>query len=71
MVEMLFKETMRKELGTNPKAYVQETVERIDKIILALDSPELTAAKKSSVQQCKEKLKAHTQKTLYELIAMM
>ena len=71
MVEMLFKETMRKELGTNPKAYVQETVERIDKIILALDSPELTTAQKSSVQQCKEKLKAHTQKTLYELIAMM
>ncbi len=62
---------MRKELGTNPKAYVQETVERIDKIILALDSPELTAAQKSSVQQYKEKLKAHTQKTLYELIAMM
>ena len=37
---MLFKETMRKELGTNPKAYIQETVERIDKIILALDSSE-------------------------------
>ena len=68
---MLFKETMRKELGTNPKAYIQETVERIDKIILALDSSELTAAQKSSVQQSKEKLKAHTQKTLYELIAMM
>jgi hypothetical protein len=68
---MLFKETMRKELGTNPKAYIQETVERIDKIILALDSPELSMAQKSSVQKYKEKLKAHTQKTLYELIAMM
>jgi hypothetical protein len=68
---MLFKETMRKELGTNPKAYIQETVERIDKIIAALDSPELSAAQKSSVQVYKEKLKAHTQKTLYELIAMM
>jgi hypothetical protein len=68
---MLFKETMRKELGTNPKAYIQETVERIDRIIMALDSSELSMAQKSSVQQYKEKLKAHTQKTLYELIAMM
>ena len=62
---------MRKELGTNPKAYIQETVERIDKIILALDSPELSTAQRSSVQVYKEKLKAHTQKTLYELIAIM
>ena len=68
---MLFKETMRKELGTNPKAYIQETVERIEKIIAALDSPELSGIEKSSVQQYKEKLKAHTRKTLYELIAMM
>jgi hypothetical protein len=68
---MLFKETMRKELGTNPKAYIQETVERIEKIIAALDSPELSRTDKSSVQQYKEKLKAHTRKTLYELIAMM
>jgi hypothetical protein len=68
---MLFKETMRKELGTNPKAYIQETVERIEKIIGALDSPELSGTEKSSVQQYKEKLKAHTRKTLYELIAMM
>ncbi len=62
---------MRKELGTNPKAYIQETVERIDKIILALDSPELSTAQRSSVQVYKEKLKAHTQRTLYELIAIM
>jgi hypothetical protein len=68
---MLFKETMRKELGTNPKAYIQETVERIEKIIAALDSPELSGAEKSNVQQYKEKLRAHTRKTLYELIAMM
>ncbi len=70
-MEMPLKEAMRKELGTNPKAYVQETVERIDKIIAALDSAELSGAEKSSVQQYKEKLMAHTRKTLYELIAMM
>ena len=68
---MPLKEALRKELGTNPKAYIQETVERIDKIIEALNSPELSGAEKSSVQQYKEKLAAHTRKTLYELIAIM
>ena len=50
---MLFKETMRKELGTNPKAYIQETVERIDKIILALDSSSYRGPKieRSAVQR--------------------
>ncbi len=62
---------LRKELGTNPKAYIQETVERVDKIIQALDSQELSGAEKSSVQQYKEKLRAHTQKTLYDLIAIL
>ena len=70
-MEMPIKEAMRKELGTNPKAYVQETVERIEKIIAALDSPELSRSEKASVQQYKEKLTAHTRKTLYELIAAM
>ena len=68
---MQLKEAMRKELGYNPKAYIQETMERIEKIIAALDSTELSASDKSSVQQYKEKLVAHTRKTLYELIAMM
>ena len=68
---MPLKEALRNELGTNPKAFIQETVERVDKIIQALDSPSLSGAEKSSVQQYKEKLKAHTQKTLYELIAIL
>ncbi|HZW56271.1 MAG TPA: hypothetical protein VFF30_08290 [Nitrososphaerales archaeon] len=68
---MPLKETLRNELGSNPKAYIQETVERVDKIIQALDSAELTGNEKSSVQQYKEKLRAHTKKTLYELIAML
>jgi hypothetical protein len=68
---MPLQEGLRKELGTNPKAYIQETVERIDKIILALDSEQLTKAERSSVQQYKEKLSAHTRKTLYELIAIL
>ena len=61
----------RNELGTNPKAHIQETVERVEKIIEALDSQELSRAEKSSVQQYKEKLRAHTQKTLYDLIAIL
>jgi hypothetical protein len=68
---MSIKEALRKELGMNPKAYIQETVERVEKIIKALDSEELTGAEKSSVQQYKEKLRAHTKKTLYELIAIL
>ncbi|MGI0091000.1 MAG: hypothetical protein ACREBS_04775 [Nitrososphaerales archaeon] len=68
---MPLKDALRQELGTNPKAYIQETVERVDKIIEALDSPELSGAEKSSVQQYKEKLRAHTQKTLYELISIL
>ena len=68
---MSLKDVMREKLGYNPKAYIQETVERIDKIIEALNSPELSGAEKSSVQQYKEKLSAHTRKTLYELIAIM
>jgi hypothetical protein len=68
---MSIKDALRKELGTNPKAYIQETVERVEKIIQALDSAELTGAEKSSVQQYKEKLRAHTRKTLYELIAIL
>jgi hypothetical protein len=68
---MLLKEALRKELGTNPKAYIQETVERVEKIIQALDSEEITGAEKSSVQQYKEKLRAHTKNTLYELIAIL
>jgi len=68
---MALQEALRKELGTNPKAYIQETVERIDKIILALNSEQLSKAERSSVQQYKEKLGAHTRKTLYELIAIL
>jgi hypothetical protein len=68
---MPLQEALRKELGTNPKAYIQETVERVDKIIEALNSDQLTAPERSSVQQYKEKLRAHTRKTLYELIALM
>jgi hypothetical protein len=68
---MPLKDVMREKLGYNPKAYIQETVERIDKIIEALNSPDLSGAEKSSVQQYKEKLAAHTRKTLYELIAIM
>ena len=68
---MPLKETLRNELGTNAKAYIQETVERIEKIIQALDSEELTGSERSSVQQYKEKLRAHTKKTLYELIAAL
>ena len=68
---MPLKETLRNELGTNPKAYIQETVERVEKIIQALDSEKLTGPEKSSVQQYKEKLRAHTKKTLYELIAIL
>lgn len=68
---MTLQEALRKELGGNPKAYVQETVERVNRIIEALSSDQLSRAEKSSVQQYKEKLKAHTQKTLYELIAIM
>lgn len=55
----------------NPKAYIQETVERVEKIIQAVDSEDLTGAEKSSVQQYKEKLRAHRKKTLYELIAIL
>lgn len=68
---MMLREALRKELGTNPKAYIQETVERVDKIIEALNSDQLSGAEKSSVQQYREKLTAHTRKTLYELIAIM
>jgi hypothetical protein len=68
---MALQEALRKELGTNPKAYIQETVERVDKIIEALNSDQLSKAEKSSVQQYKQKLVAHTQKTLYELIAIL
>ncbi len=68
---MTLKEALRKELGTNPKAYIQETVERADKIIEAFNSPELSGVEKSNVQQYKEKLTAHTRKTLYELIAII
>ncbi len=68
---MPLKEELRKKLGTNPKAYIQETVERVEKIIEALDSAELTVSEKSGVQQYKEKLRAHTKKTLYELIAIL
>jgi hypothetical protein len=68
---MPLQEALRKELGTNPKAYIQETVERVDKIIESLNSDQLTTAEKSSVQQYKEKLYAHTRKTLYELIALL
>jgi hypothetical protein len=68
---MALQEALRKELGTNPKAYIQETVERIDKIIEALNSEQLTKAERSSVQQYKEKLSAHSRKTLYELIALL
>ena len=68
---MALQEALRKELGTNPKAYIQQTVDRIDKIIEALNSDQLSTAEKSSVQQYKEKLRAHTRKTLYELIAIM
>jgi hypothetical protein len=68
---MLLKDVMRQKLGYNPKAYIQETVERIDKIIEALNSDELSGSEKSNVQQYKEKLTAHTRRTLYELIAMM
>jgi hypothetical protein len=67
---MALQEALRKELGTNPKAYIQQSVDRIDKIIEALNSDQLSAAK-SSVQQYKEKLRAHTRKTLYELIAIL
>ena len=68
---MSLRESLRNELGNNPKAYIQETVERVEKIIRALDSKELSGAQKSSVQQYKEKLRAHTQKTLYDLIAIL
>jgi hypothetical protein len=68
---MPLKEVLRKELGTNPKAYIQETVERVEKIIEALDSEELTGSEKSSVQQYKERLRAHTRRALYELIAIL
>jgi hypothetical protein len=68
---MPLQEALRKELGTNPKAYIQETVERVEKIIQALNSDQLTSAERSSVQQYKEKLKAHTRRTLYELIALL
>lgn len=68
---MSLQEALRKELGTNPKAYIQETVERVDKIIEALNSDLLSGPDKSNVQQYKEKLVAHTRKTLYELIAIM
>lgn len=71
LTRMPLNAALRKELGTNPKAYIQETVERVDKIIQALDSQELSGAEKSSVQQYKEKLRAHTQKTLYDLIAIL
>jgi hypothetical protein len=70
-VNMTLREVMSKELGTNPKAYIQETVERVDKIIESLNSEELTGAERSSVQRYKEKLNAHTRKTLYELIALI
>ncbi len=30
---MPLQEALRKELGTNPKVYIQETVERVEKII--------------------------------------
>jgi hypothetical protein len=68
---MTLQEALRKELGTNPKAYVQETVERVEKIIEALNSNQLSGAEKSMVQQYKEKLNAHTRRTLYELISLM
>jgi hypothetical protein len=68
---MPLKEVLRNELGTNPKAYIQQTVERVEKIIQALESEELTGSEKSSVQQYKEKLRAHTQRVLYELIAIL
>jgi len=71
LLKMPLKEALRDELGTNPKAYIQETVERVEKIIRALDSEELTGPEKSSVQQYKQKLRAHTKKTLYELIAIL
>lgn len=70
-IKMQLKEVLRIELGTNPKAYIQETVERVEKIIQALDSEDLTGSEKSSVQQYKEKLRAHTKRTLYELIAIL
>ncbi|MHB1909447.1 MAG: hypothetical protein ACYCQJ_11350 [Nitrososphaerales archaeon] len=68
---MPLQDALRKELGINPKAYIQETVERVEKIIQALESEALTGPEKSSVQQYKEKLRAHTKKTLYELIAIL
>ena len=68
---MPLQDALRNELGMNPKAYIQETVERVEKIIQALESEELTGSEKSSVQQYKEKLRAHTKRTLYELIAML
>ena len=68
---MPLQEALRKKLRTNPKAYIQETVERVDRIIETLNSEQLTAAERLSVQQYKEKLRAHTRKTLYELIALM
>jgi hypothetical protein len=71
LTRMPLNQALRHELGTNPKAYIQETVERVEKIIQALDSEELTGSEKSSVQQYKEKLRAHTQRTLYELIALL
>ena len=42
---MPIKDVMREKLGYNPKAYIQETVERIDKIIEALNSPELSGVR--------------------------
>ena len=68
---MPLQDALRNELGMNPKAYIQETVERVEKIIQALESEELTGSEKSSVQQYKEKLRAHTKRTLYELIAIL
>ena len=68
---MPLQDALRKELGINPKAYIQEKVERVEKIIQALESEALTGPEKSSVQQYKEKLRAHTKKTLYELIAIL
>ncbi|MGH2639715.1 MAG: hypothetical protein ACRDF4_10635 [Rhabdochlamydiaceae bacterium] len=64
-------ETLREEFQTDPMTYLNDIEEKITKVVIALQSPKLSAIQKQTVQRHKESLTRHTRTALRSLKGLL